>query len=358
MANPASLQQTSDFCEVLTQRIDAYFNDNDLSIKGDWRMALKIVAAMAGWAATILPVYLFELTHLQFFLMYMMHGAAQLYLMLNISHDANHKAISGRPLVNKVLSYTFDLCGINSFVWRTIHLRAHHYCINIYGEDENIDGQGLMRLTPDAPRKAFHKYQHFYAYFLYCLYILDLILYKDFQFFFLPKKYLNEVKIPAREYVILFIGKIFYLGYMIALPITVLDLPVWLVLVAFFFAQFLLSFVAIIVLQITHINEVGGFPKAKNQFEHFIYHVLASTADYSRSNPLANWFFGGLHIHAIHHIRPHVCHMHFPELTKILRTTASEYGVQYRESKTTVQAWRKHRRFLKQLGQTDLSVPG
>ena len=45
MDNLASLEQTSDFCEVLTQRINAYFNDNDLSIKSDWRMALKIAEA-------------------------------------------------------------------------------------------------------------------------------------------------------------------------------------------------------------------------------------------------------------------------------------------------------------------------
>ena len=45
MDNSASLEQTSDFCEVLTQRINAYFNDDYLSIKSDWRMALKIAEA-------------------------------------------------------------------------------------------------------------------------------------------------------------------------------------------------------------------------------------------------------------------------------------------------------------------------
>jgi len=45
-----------------------------------------------------------------------------------------------------------------------------------------------------------------------------------------------------------------------------------------------------------------------------------------------------------------VCHVHYPEISKIVKTTAEEYGVPYLENKTLLAALKAHMVALKKLG--------
>jgi linoleoyl-CoA desaturase len=150
-------------------------------------------------------------------------GLAQTFLLLNIAHDSNHNAISSRPFINKTLNYVFDLCGISSYMWRILHHRGHHSCINLHGEDDALSGRGIFRFTPYESRAPWHRFQHLYALFFYALFSLEYVLVRDFECFFFPTHdYLKRTKHPLREYAILFAGKGFYLTYMLVLPIMVL----------------------------------------------------------------------------------------------------------------------------------------
>ena len=107
-----------------------------------------------------------------------------------------------------------------------------------------------------------------------------------------------------------------------------------------------------LIFQPNHFNEEAAFPVADEQghiSNNYIQHIFDTTSDYA-NRPLTNWVLGGLNLHVIHHMFPAVCHVHYPALTKIVRSTAEEYGLTYRETRTITGAFLAHLRWLKVLG--------
>ncbi|WP_172838198.1 fatty acid desaturase family protein [Terriglobus roseus] len=339
------------FPKVLRYRLNNFFAEAKVSPKADSTMWGKIALGMAVLAASWITLYIHRPGSWKFLSLYVLGGLAQTFLLLNIAHDSNHNAISTRPAVNKTLNYVFDLCGISSYMWRILHHRGHHSCINLHGEDDAIEGRGLFRFTPHDPRTALHRFQHIYALFLYALFSLEYVFVRDFQSFFFPAHdYLTRTKHPVREYVILFSGKAFYLTYMLVLPILVMQEPVLLVVAAFFMVHLVVGISVVLVFQTTHIIEDTYFPLDRGEFENGVYHVFATTADYATENPMVGWLVGGLNHHVAHHLCPYVCHTHYAPLTRIIKETAEEFGVPYRQHPTMWRAIWYHLTLLKQLG--------
>ena len=341
----------SSFPKVLRRRLERFFADADRSPKADPTMWGKIAIGMAVLAGSWIALYMFHHAAWAFVALYVLGGLAQTFLLLNIAHDSNHNAISSRPAINKSLNYVFDLCGMSSYMWRILHHRGHHSCINLHGEDDAIEGRGLFRFTPHDPRAPLHRFQHIYALFLYALFSLEYVFVRDFQSFFFPgHAYLTRTKHPLREYFVLFAGKAFYLTYMLVLPVMVLKESPLLVLAAFFVVHLIVGLSVVLVFQTTHVIEDTYFPLHRNEFENGVYHVFATTADYATENPLVGWLVGGLNHHVVHHLCPYVCHTHYAPLTRIVKQTAEEFGVPYRQHTTMTKAIWHHLQLLKQLG--------
>jgi linoleoyl-CoA desaturase len=341
----------SSFPKVLRRRLEKFFIDADVSPKANPSMWLKIAFGMAVLAGSWIALYALHPAAWAFVALYVLGGLAQTFLLLNIAHDSNHNAISSRPSINKSLNYVFDLCGISSYMWRILHHRGHHSCINLHGEDDAIEGRGLFRFTPHDPRAPLHRFQHIYALFLYAFFSLEYVFVRDFQSFFFPAhSYLTRTRHPLREYFILFAGKAFYLTYMLVLPVMVMKEPPLLVLAAFFIVHFIVGLSVVLVFQTTHVIEDTYFPLRRDEFENGVYHVFATTADYATENPLVGWLVGGLNHHVVHHLCPYVCHTHYAPLTRIVKQTAEEFGVPYRQHATMTKAVWHHLQLLKHLG--------
>ena len=341
----------SSFPKVLRSRLDSFFADQQISPKADPTMWGKIALGLAVLIGTWVTLYTLRPDSWTFVALYLLSGLAQTFLLLNIAHDSNHNAISSRPLVNKTLNYVFDLCGISSYMWRILHHRGHHSCINLHGEDDALSGRGLFRFTPYDSRAPWHRLQHIYALFLYAMFSLDYVFVRDFQHFFLPTHgYLKRTKHPLREYVTLFAGKAFYLTYMLILPVVVLGKSPLLVAGAFLLVHLVVGLSVTLVFQTTHTIDTTYFPADRGEFDNGVYHIFATTADYATENPLVGWLAGGLNHHIVHHLCPFVCHTHYAPLTRIVKETAEEFGVPYRQHPTMTRAIRHHLILLKQLG--------
>jgi linoleoyl-CoA desaturase len=333
--DPASV---ASFPKVLRRRLDKFFADANISPKADRTMWVKIATGLAVLAGSWIALYL-------------LGGLAQTFLLLNIAHDSNHNAISSAPSVNKTLNYVFDLCGISSYMWRILHHRGHHSCINVHGEDDALAGRGILRFTPHEPHRPVHRFQHLYVLFLYAMFSLDYVFARDFEAFFFPTHdYLKRTKHPLREYVILFAGKAFYITYMLVLPIVVLHKSPLLVIGAFLLVHLVVGLTVSLVFQTTHTIDTTYFPMGRNEFDNGVYHIFATTADYATANPIVGWLAGGLNHHIVHHLCPFVCHTHYAPLTRIVQETAEEFGVPYRQHPTMTRAIRHHLILLKQLG--------
>ncbi len=176
----------SSFPKVLRRRLDKYFADGTISPKADRTMWIKIAAGLAVLAGSWIVLYALRPDSWKFVAFYLLGGLAQTFLLLNIAHDSNHNAISSVPSVNKTLNYVFDICGINSYMWRILHHRGHHSCVNVHGEDDALTGRGILRFTPHEPHRPLQRFQHIYALFLYALFSLDYVFVRDFECFFFP----------------------------------------------------------------------------------------------------------------------------------------------------------------------------
>src|SRR6202044_1787780 len=210
----------SSFPKVLRRRLDKFFADQNIPYKADRTMWVKIAVGLAVLLGAWIALYALRPASWKFVALLLLGGLAQAFLLLNIAHDSNHNAISSRPIVNKTLSYTFDLCGISSYMWRILHHRGHHSCINLHGEDDALSGRGIFRFTPYESRAPWQRFQHLYALFVYALFSLDYVFFRDFESFLFPSHdYLKRAKNSLREYAILFSGKAFYLTYMLVLPV-------------------------------------------------------------------------------------------------------------------------------------------
>src|SRR5579871_5587217 len=342
------------FPKVLRRRLDDFFADEKISPKANRAMWVKILVGLAVLAASWIAIYAFHPDSWTFVSLYLLNAIAQTFLLLNIAHDSNHNAISSKPSVNKSLNYVFDLCGISSYMWRILHHRGHHSCINLHDEDDALTGRGILRFTPHEPRAPLQRFQHIYALLMYALFSLDYVFLRDFKCFFFPSHdYLKQAKHPLREYVILFAGKAFYLTYMLILPIVLLGKSPLLVGLAFVLSHLIIGLSVALVFQTTHCVDSTYFPLSRSEFDNGIYHIFATTADYATTNPLVGWLVGGLNHHIVHHLCPFVCHTHYASLTRIVKETAEEYGIPYRQHPTMSRAIKHHLLLLKQLGNED-----
>ena len=344
----------SSFPKVLRRRLEDFFSKGHISPKADLAMWVKIAVGLAVLAGSWIALYTFKPDSWKFVGLYLLNAVAQTFLLLNIAHDSNHNAISSSRFVNKALSYVFDVCGISSYMWRILHHRGHHSCINLHGEDDALTGRRVLRFTPHEPRMRLHRFQHIYALLMYALFSLDYVFLRDFECFFFPSHdYLRRTKHPIREYVILFFSKAFYLTYMLILPVILLGKSPLLVGLAFLLSHLIIGLSVALVFQTTHVIDSTYFPADRGEFDNWIHHIFATTADYATETPLVGWLVGGLNHHIVHHLCPFVCHTHYAPLTRIVKQTAEEFGVPYRQHPTMTQAIKHHLLLLKQLGNED-----
>jgi linoleoyl-CoA desaturase len=348
---------SSDFARTMTQRVDAYFAERQISRHADAEMVAKTVLGLVLWIATWAVLMADRLSPLGVVGWYVVHGFAQLYMAFNIAHDANHGAYSRRKSVNKLVAYVFDLVGVSSYMWRLFHNDSHHAFVNVQGVDTALSSDNLFRFCPQETRLRRHRWQHLYAPPLYCLSTLDWVLAKDFRWL-LRGTFGNRriAQHPRREIVLLFLFKAFYYTYVLVLPLLFLSVPWYAIVGGFVLMHAFLGFTIAAIFQPTHITEGTTYvePDGDGRISNnYIRHVFDTTADFARTVPFANSLLGCLNLHVIHHMFPGICHVHYPALTEIVRATAAEFGLTYRENRTITGAFLAHLRWLRLLGRVD-----
>jgi linoleoyl-CoA desaturase len=86
-------------------------------------------------------------------------------------------------------------------------------------------------------------------------------------------------------------------------------------------------------------------------------HQVSSTVDFARGNRLLTWYLGGLNFQIEHHLFPHVSHVHYPALSKMVESTCANYGVPYFAYPGFFAALASHQRWLRQLGRPHCAKP-
>jgi linoleoyl-CoA desaturase len=272
----------------------------------------------------------------------------------NVMHDANHRAYSDNPRINRLMSLSAEMLGMSGFRWRTKHNVWHHTYTNIAGFDDDIETYGLMRLSPRVPWKPLFRLQAWYFPVIYSFIAFDFFI-RDFMMAIGGKSDANHVypKMHASDKVIFWAGKLVYAAIMFVIPMLVF--PWWQVLIGFVFVMLIVGLTLGVVFQLAHISGEAEFPVPVGDPLHieneWAIHEVETTVDFAPRNRLLNWYIGGLNYQIEHHLFPQFCHLHYPRIAPIVRATCEEFRIRYNCHPTWRQAFAGHWRELRVLAQ-------
>jgi linoleoyl-CoA desaturase len=348
----------NEFRKTLKKRVGDYFKDNNISKYGNATMVIKTIFMLCLFYVpfVLYLVGIFDNIGLNL-LLWAVIGLGMSGIGLSVMHDANHGSYSKKKWVNTALGYTLNLMGGHALNWQVQHNVLHHTYTNVTEVDRDIDPGPLMRFTPEQPLRKHHKYQHIYAWFLYTLLSASWIFTKDFKQL---RQFRDQGLLVGRAaynklLIELIISKVFYYGYLIVLPIILRPEMWWVSVLGMFIMHFVCGFILSCIFQLAHVMPENDFPmpvdgKMERSFEE---HQLHTTANFSNGNRPFSWFVGGLNYQIEHHLFPHICHVHYRKISKIVKKTALEFNMPYKSQKNFFKALVYHGRLLKKLGRNE-----
>jgi linoleoyl-CoA desaturase len=330
---PVTFAKTKlDFTAILNKRVNDYFKKNELTRHANLEMIIKTIIMFTLYFGPYGLIVSGVVTGMGWLvLLTVIMGLGLSGIGLSVMHDANHGAYSKKQWVNH--SYT-----------------------NVDGEDEDISPRGVLRLSPHSSWKKMHKYQFIYAWFIYGLMTISWMVYKDFERISryhktgLAKR--NNANIVT-EWTIMIATKMIYVGYIFVIPLVFTPLAWWQILTGIFIMHYITGFILAIIFQPAHVIEGTEYPlpDESNTLEtNWAIHQLLTTTNFSNNSRWFSWYVGGLNFQIEHHLFPNICHVHYRNISSIVRDTAREYGLPYKSTRTFVEALSMHGRLLKTLG--------
>lgn len=354
--------KTSDgFYDTVKQRVDAYFREQNISKYANGEMKVKTVVMLALYFLPYLAIVtgLLSVSVWFFYFAWMLMGLGIVGIGTSVMHDSNHGAYSENKLVNSMLGDILNLLGGYGRNWRIQHNILHHTYTNLTGLDEDIEAGVLLRMSPHAPRSGYHRFQHIYAWFLYMLMNLFWVTVKDFRQIGKYEKegLLKKEKVSGtRARLELISLKIFYILYILVLPIMFSGFAWHHVVLGFIGMHMMAGLGLACIFQPAHVMETSTYPvptPARRVEDSWAVHQLLNTTNFSPDSKVTAWFIGGLNYQIEHHLFPHVCHIHYPKIAPIVEQTAREFNLPYHVQKTFAHAIWEHGRMLKILGQQE-----
>jgi len=345
------------FQSTLNQRINVFFKEQKLDRYGNAEMYLKTMFMFSLYFAPFIYYLLGPVPHFLVAIgLWMLMGFGVAGIGLSVMHDACHQSYSKKKWVNDLMAYSLNILGASSFNWRIQHNVLHHTFTNVHTVDEDIDSRGVLRLSPDTPKKSHHKFQHIYAWLLYGLMTIVWVFVKDF---IRLKRYeknglIAQVKANKnREWFILIVTKLVYVSYVLILPLLFTSHPWYYTIFGFFAMHYIAGLMLASIFQPAHVNEDTLFAYPENTLtleDHFAAHQLKTTCNFAQHNFLFSWYVGGLNQQVEHHLFPHICHVHYRKISHIVKETAKEFNLPYYSEPTFFSALKAHALYLKAMG--------
>jgi linoleoyl-CoA desaturase len=354
-----SNNNNNDFFETARKKVNLYFATKNISKFGDYSMVIKTIVMLFIYLAPYILLLTIDISSIWVvFFLWLIMGFGMAGIGLSIMHDANHGSYSKYPFVNKMLGYFINLVGGSATNWKIQHNVLHHAYTNVDGHDEDIATVSVLRLSPNQKRKSIHKYQYIYAWFLYSLMTIFWFTYKDIPQLMRYKK-AGRLQSQNDKYgwlmFELIASKILYVTYILVIPILVLDIPWWATVLAFLTMQTVCGLLLTTIFQLAHIMPTSDFPlpdQQGNLENNWAIHQLHTTANFSPRSRIFSWYIGGLNYQIEHHLFPNVCHIHYKNISKIVKSTAAEYGIPYHSQPNFIIAIINHMKMLRSLGRS------
>jgi linoleoyl-CoA desaturase len=262
---------------------------------------------------------------LLFIVCFIGYGFAVLLFAFNFAHDFSHGTIFKRPTWNDGgFIFIYALNGAHAEAWKKRHIESHHFAPNVEHYDSDLEISNLIRVIPRSSYHWLHRFQHLYAPLAYTTYSLYWVLVKDFYIFF------NTDQKSVRYVASFIIQKVFYFLYLFVLPVVFSLQPWYLILAGFLAMHLCQSLFLLFTFFMTHHVEGIEYPAIDESGyikTSWVMNQIKSSNDMHPFSQTANFIFGGFNNHIAHHLFPHIHHIHYPELNKILYKVLHAHGI-------------------------------
>ncbi len=347
--------QKESFRTTLTKRVKDYFEDNKISNKANAAMVLKTIGMLSLYLVPYFFLLFGQPSVALVLLLFFVMGFGMSGIGMGVMHDAIHGAYASNRHINKWLGATIYLISGNAANWRVQHNVLHHTFTNIQGLDEDMESSGIIRMHPSQKWQKFHRFQKIYYPFVYGILTINWLALKDFKQ--LIQYYKRGVgghtaESIKKEWVILVFTKALYFSLFVVLPLVLIPVAWYWVLLGFFLMHFTAGVVLSYVFQLAHMVEGVDnmdIPESGMAEDEWMEHQLRTTADFAKGSRIVNWFVGGLNFQVEHHLFPTVCHVHYPAIAKIVKKTALEFNLPYKEYHRVSDALKAHVSHLKKM---------
>ena len=354
MATVVFNNQKNLFFRSLKEKVDTYFENNNISAYGNKKLYVKSILQITS-AAIIYGTLVFFTPILPVsIVLCCLLGLNLAVIGFNVMHEGGHASFSKYAWINKASAYFLNVMGGNSYYWKIKHNINHHTFTNVEGMDSDIDIKPFMRLHKGQPRYWMHQFQHIYFVVFYGLAYFSWIFYDDFVKYFSGKisaTYVNQ-KLSFKEHLIFWMTKKFYIGIYIIIPIFMVGLLK--ALIGFAIVSFVCGFAIAIVFQLAHIVENTEFPVVQDGDtkieQQWAIHQVNTTSDFATKSKLISWLLGGLNFQVEHHLFPKISHVHYPAINRMVKATCLEFNINYNEYPTFLKAIGSHLHHIKKMG--------
>jgi linoleoyl-CoA desaturase len=346
------------FFQSLKSSVEAYFKTNGIKKTGDWRLYSKALILLPLAVIIYVSLLALNLSPAISILLCALLGLVMASIGFNVMHDACHGSYSSKKWVNNILGLTLNALGGTAFFWKLKHNILHHTYTNIEGADDDIAQSKLLRQSPTQEWKPVHQYQHIYLTLAYSLTIFMWVSVRDFTKYF-TKKVHNTALPPmnTKEHIIFWISKILYVLFYIVIPIVCVGWVSW--LIGYLIAGLTVSIVIAYVFQLAHAVEGPEFDSVgiedKMIESEWAIHQIKTTANFAPDSKIISWFVGGLNFQVEHHLFPRISHIHYPEVSKIVKQKCEEFNLPYHCFPSFMQALSSHVKTMKKLGQKEFT---
>jgi linoleoyl-CoA desaturase len=350
--NKQSSEET--FFAELSGQAKMYFEKSGKSRYGNSFVLWKGIFFLSA----IVVLYALLLTTTGFTIaLYMAFGFVIAQATFNFAHDACHQSLSRHKKLNNIVFYfLFNLQGVSAYLWKKRHLESHHVHANVEGADVDLEDTQLVRLHPASEYKSRHRFQHIYAPFLYLVYTLNWVFIKDLKLIFRQQHGSLKMKHSAIDVFKLFAVKLIYLFIFIFIPWSVTGLSLQMIFLCFLVMHAFVSLFISFTFLISHYCMEVQMPTASADGaidNSWMRHQVEISADFHAESKWAIHLFGGFNTHVAHHLFPSVCHVHYPALTRIIKSTLATHTIPYHEF-SFFKGIVSHFRLLKKLSQPQI----
>ncbi|TMM31987.1 acyl-CoA desaturase [Polaribacter aestuariivivens] len=350
MKNKISFPKEKDaFLRTLNKNVEDYFKIENKKKYGNMIIIKRYLILKTCIIICYLIILLSKNVFLSFALFALL-GPLFIILLLNVSHDAIHGIAHSNKKINTYLKFQMDLFGANSYAWKKRHKKGHHAFPNILNKDPDLKQTVIVKIFPNANKLSFHKYQHIYVPILYSFYTINWVFVRDFKDFF-TKSLIG--KIPSKEFLKFFICKLLYVIIFFVIPIRYSFLSFSEVLLTNILMHIFASYFLTIALVPSHVSEKSIFPLPNNEGlmpYSWSDHQVITTSDFATKNKITTWLLGGFNHHITHHLFPSVSHIHYFELTPIVKAAIVKFELPYTHVNSLFEAYKSHYKLLKKNG--------